>query len=433
MLIPYVVGSVKVGIERIPTLRVTAFEERLRMAIGTMLIPTTRTGLAGVPRVYFGDHAATRSRLVRRETMQLSEGPTMESSLRVNILILFASPNLGGLTNVLEVLKDDSRALWSMLDNPLREDVIMVFSLPKQLTRKFLQVPFSRFASIFLKLASNAEETAFLFLPSSLTQEVTIGQDCWTVKPKVNTNYFIRRLNGWLRKAYNDMEGKFALAVAQVSGTDFATNGITRVLRNGKYHLNTACNSGNTSSHAFPLDPKRTGIITNRAAVTTRNTNRLELGRLFSLLFSFGYLLWIVYFVFLLPRQGRFDGFSRLDTSSTDQLSRKIRVPLAQVIVGALMQFDAVATLRRKAEVSHSVEASSVFLYGTLEDLHLLRSGMQLCDYRSIHRRSVSYIHGYYQMKSVNMGEGAPVPKPQERSACFLPCINDRGLHRRFR
>jgi hypothetical protein len=24
-------------------------------------------------------------------------------------------------------------------------------------------------------------------------------------------------------------------------------------------------------------------------------------------------------------------------------------------------------------------------------------------------------------------------PKPQERNACFLPCINDRGLHRRFR
>ena len=105
--------------------------------------------------------------------MELGKAPRVEAPFGFNRLVFLATSNAGSSTNVFQVLKDDSTAGCSVLDNAFGEDVIVIFSLPKQLARKRFQVPFSRFGTLFLKFALQAENASFLFLPSLLAQELT--------------------------------------------------------------------------------------------------------------------------------------------------------------------------------------------------------------------------------------------------------------------
>ena len=102
-----------------------------------MLMPTSTTLLAGMPRVNL-DHLDTPLLgFVGKEGMQLGKTPTMEASLP------FTMAHLGSLSNVRQVLKHNGRTALSVLDNALRKHVVMVTSLPQQFARKFFQVPFT--------------------------------------------------------------------------------------------------------------------------------------------------------------------------------------------------------------------------------------------------------------------------------------------------
>jgi hypothetical protein len=138
-----VVAGVEIGIEAVSTLWLSAFEEGLRPTIGAMLMPTTRTGLTGMPWVHF-DHPNTACfRFVRNKGVQLSERPAMHASFVVSLLALgFAASHHVGLSNVLEVLKSNGRACGGVLYDAFTQDMIVVFASPKLFARKLSQVPF---------------------------------------------------------------------------------------------------------------------------------------------------------------------------------------------------------------------------------------------------------------------------------------------------
>src|SRR6266700_2857924 len=139
-------------------------------------MPTFGTSLRGMPRVNLDYFETSRLSFVLDKGVQLSKAPTVQTSFVVNVLVLLASPHLGSFPDVGQVLRNNCRSWLCILNNALREDVIVISSLPKPLTRKLFQVPFSRFASLLLKLATDTEDAPFLFLPASFPQELTFGR-----------------------------------------------------------------------------------------------------------------------------------------------------------------------------------------------------------------------------------------------------------------
>ncbi len=69
-----------------------AQEQRLRTTIVPGLIPTTRAGLTGVPRINFLDTHPTFLPFVGDEAKELSKGPAMQFAFVLNVLVLFATP-----------------------------------------------------------------------------------------------------------------------------------------------------------------------------------------------------------------------------------------------------------------------------------------------------------------------------------------------------
>src|SRR5579859_5325366 len=183
-------------------------------------MPTARTGLTGMTRVNLLDTDTSCLCFISSEGMQLRKRPAMEASLGIDVVSSFPSTYFAICSNVGQILKHNSRVLWSILNNALGEDMIVISSLPKPFPRKFLQVPLSRFRATLLKLATNAEDATFLLLPSLFPQEVAIGHHCWTLQPKIDPNHFTRRFTGGFRDTYNNVQGKLAFAITEIRATD---------------------------------------------------------------------------------------------------------------------------------------------------------------------------------------------------------------------
>jgi hypothetical protein len=144
----------------------TAKEQGLRTTVRAVLIATLATRLTRVAWVYLHHLNTLFLCFVREERVELGKAPTMQTSLGI---VFLALANLRGVTNVGEVFHNDRTARGGVLDNALREDMIVFSSLPKQFARKFLQVPFGRACSFRLQLSTDAKNTPFLLFPSPLT------------------------------------------------------------------------------------------------------------------------------------------------------------------------------------------------------------------------------------------------------------------------
>ncbi len=119
-------------------------------------------------RINFDHLASLPLCLVGKKALQLGKAP------RVHPAPSF-TPSVGhSLADMREVLKHDSTAGGGVLHKAFGEDVIVIFSLPKQFSRKFFQVPFGRLGSLLLKLATEAEKAAFLLFPAAISQEGTL-------------------------------------------------------------------------------------------------------------------------------------------------------------------------------------------------------------------------------------------------------------------
>lgn len=385
MLVSDIVGPVEVCVETVAAL--AAEEEGLRTTIVTSLVPTTRTGLGCVTRIDFDDLHAMCLSFVAQKAVELAEAPAMEASLPL------ALSHLSAFTDVAQVLNDESCTRLCVLNNALGEDVVMVFSLPKQFARKLLQVPFGRFASLFLKLAAKAENAAFLLFPPPLPQEAAIAGYSRPIETQVHANHFLGGRAFGSRNGHNDVEEIAALTETQISTTDLATNILLSMVGNAERAFHTPSYCSKAGGGGLPLHPVGSSVIPDTSECTLWATNRLKARKRLALLLGFSYLLWVCLFLFLLPCESRFDGFSGFHTSGTHQLSRKIGERCTQWVVGLFMQFDAIAALFSKAETGHLVEASRMFLKRSFEDAGLLWRWVQLCHNRSIHTK-LYHIYG---------------------------------------
>jgi hypothetical protein len=222
----------------------TTEEKRLRTTIGSPLISALGTGLTRMARINF-DHLNTACLcLVAQEAMELSERPGMQTAFRLNILVRLASAYLGCLSNSSQVLKNNCRSWCGVLDYAFGEDMVVVKSQPKQLTRKFFQVPFGRLCTTLLEFATNAEDTTFLLFPTTFPQEVAVTGDGWVVKPEVNTNYLIGRGDVGSRDINDDMEKVAPVMETEIRGADLSSNVLGSMLRDNKAHIQTFVNRG---------------------------------------------------------------------------------------------------------------------------------------------------------------------------------------------
>src|SRR5260370_8269137 len=221
----------------------------------TSLIATTGTCLTRVAWVYACDLNPSGFCFISNKAKELGKRPGVHTSLPLTFVVNHT------LTDISQVLKYDGRAWGSMLNNPFAQHMVMVFTLPKQLTRKFLQVPFGRFCSLGLQLATETKYTPFLFFPLSISKELAGSGHSRTVQAQVYPDH----LTAWrymrLRDGYDDMQAVASLAVAQISTTRLANKIGERVLGDAKPYLSTTCYRPKTTVHHLPLYPSATAII----------------------------------------------------------------------------------------------------------------------------------------------------------------------------
>jgi len=392
-------------------------KESLRPSIRTMVIATARTGLRSMPRINSDHGNASCLRLVLDKRVQLSKTPTMQPTLVLNILLLFASSHLRSLSDMSQILKDESTSRGGILNNALREDVIVIAVQPKLFLAQLFEVTLSRASAFSLQFPLEAEDATFLLFPSLLTQEVTVGSHSRAVKSEVYSDHFLRRNDSRFRKGNHDMKGETALPVAQIRATHLVTNILPQVSGNRERQLHTPIHGSNATGERLPLHPVRTLVIADTDQLTVRTTNGLENRERFALLPGFFNPLRVCLFLLDLPCQSGFHGFRRFDTSRTNQLSRKVRVLSPKGIVRPFVQLYAVATTCRKSFTTDGIKAGSILLKRCLEAVRLLWRGLQLDNYCSIHTESISYIPGYCQHEK---GEGAFLPTPLGRGLLRL-------------
>ncbi len=372
-----------------------AEEETLRSTIGTMLMSTFGTHLGSVSWINLHYSYPACLGFVGQEAMQLGKRPAMQAAFVHHVLL--AAPDLGSLTNVGEVFQNNGTARCSVVDKAFGEDMVVISSLPKPFPRELAQVAFRTLCAFGLKDPAETKNAAFLFLPSSLTQEVTLRGHSRTVHTQVNPDHFIGMSDNRDRNGNDNMEKVAPLAIAEVSRTDLATAKLRGMLRNGETHLNAPGYSSKTTGKRVPLDPGGTLIITDRSESGLWSLHRLEHRRFFALLLGLLNSFGIGCLMFLGPRERRFDGFGGLDTSSTNQLSWKVWIVSTQIVVGLLMQFHPIAALGLKAQTSNRIEASRMLVQRALQEAGLRRERVQWYDYRSIHAESLSYIPKFCQ------------------------------------
>lgn len=393
----------------------------LRATIIASLVTAPATGLRRMPGVNLDDTDTSCLCLVLDTGVQVRERPTMQASLVLSLLtVWFASSHLGTLSNVLEIFQDDGSTRGRVLNDALGEDMVMVFASPKLFAAQLLEMSLGRAAAFGLQFAFQAEGASFLFLPSSLPKKLAIGGHSRSIEAEINSNRLLRWLYSGFRNGYHDMEGEVALAVAQISTTHFVSDVLHQVSRNREGQCNASAYAGKATGERIPLDPVRTLVIADTGKGTLRATNRLERRNRLALLLGFLNLLGIRLFLLGFPRERTLDGFGRLDTGGTHQLSRKIGVRCAKGIVRAFVQLHAIATGSGKPFFRHDIEAGRMLLKGCLECACLFWRGVQLYDHRSIHTKSISYILTFVKWRRLPRLPLCPSPKKGRLSPPLL-------------
>lgn len=336
--------------------------------------------------------------------MELGKAP------RVHTALSLALAMGDTLSNMSQVLKNYGAARSGVLDNAFGEDVIVVSSLPKQLTRTLFQVPFSRLGATFLKLATDTEHAAFLLFPPTIPQELTIGGNCRSIKTQVNTNHLFGRCDLGSRNGYNGMQEIAPVMEAKISRTNLATGVLYSVFGDRKTDLNTTRYSRKGAFQLIKLYSVRTGIIANRARPGYWTANRLECGRLCPAFLAFFNQLRVGRRVLLRLCERRFHRFRCLDARRTDQLRGKIRELCTQGIVGCFMQLDSIAASALKSVFTYGIKASRVFWHRSIKNGFLRVCRIQLYDYRSVHAESISYIRRFFN----RMGLPSQAPRKED-------------------
>src|SRR6266576_262220 len=184
ILLSNVVAGVQVSIELIPAL--TAEEEALRTAIGTVSMPTTRAGLTGMPGVNLGHLDTAFLCLVHGKIVQLGKCPAVQLPLVLDILVLLASAHMRRLTNIGEVLKDEGSSWRGVLNEAFGENMICVPAESPLLARQLLEMSFRRLCSFGLQLSLDTKTTALDLFPVLASQEAASRGHSGAIEAKIN-------------------------------------------------------------------------------------------------------------------------------------------------------------------------------------------------------------------------------------------------------
>jgi hypothetical protein len=275
VLLSNVESSIESSVELIPT--GATVKHGLRPTISAGLMPTLATGLAGMARVDLDQADTACLGFVLDKAVQLGKAPTMQAAFIVALRTRFrATPQLGGVPDVFEVFKHDGGTWEGVLNEALREDVIVVSASPKLFSAQLFEVTFRRASAFGLQLSDHSEGASFLFLPVLLTQELTSRGDRRAIESQVYSYNGRGRGNSRRRYGDDDVERVTPTARAQISATHLIANILNEVSRYRKGQFDTPIYSSQTTGQGVPLDPVRTLVIADTSYLTVRTTNRLE-------------------------------------------------------------------------------------------------------------------------------------------------------------
>ncbi len=374
-----------------------------------MLIATPATGLGRVPGINPDYLYPLFLSFVIQECVELGKAPTVQFAFVVNVLVLFPSPYLGGISDVDEVFQHDRAARSSMLDNAFGEDMIAIPVESQALTRQLLEVSFGAFCSFGLQFSLEAETAAVYFFPMPTSQEVTVGSHGRTIESQVYPDDFRVLWDSRFRHTHHYMQPELPMSVAQVSSSYSMTivPGTIRGDAKGDTHFTM---SGRKTYYLFlPIECVGMYIVAYWTEFTLRTLDRFERGDRLVLLLSFSYAFGVISKVFGLPRQGRFHCLSSLDTSLNEQVRDQSGTSYFSITISGMMQLYPVTFLVLPSIGNYRVKGMSKLLKCLCEDLSLLRGGLQLYLHRPVHTESIPYMPSFCNA-IVEKGEAAFPP-----------------------
>ena len=337
MLISYVVGAIKVGIESIATL--TAFEKRLGATIRPMLIATFATRLRGVTRVNSLDANPTFLRLVDGEIIQLRKGPAMQTTPGI---VLRGSTYLRGFPNVGQVLEDNRCSGLGVLYYSLTQYVVCVPVESGLLFAQLFQVFLGRLGSVGLQFPTYAEVATVNLFPMFAPQELTFRGDCGSIQTQVNSNDLSSFRNNGFRHINNHMQPELPFAVNQVGSGNLVACVLLTEMRHRKGEGQTTSTTRETNLLSLPVERVGFLIVADWTGCGVRALHRCEGRRRLASFERLCHLLGITLFVLLLPRKSTLQGFGGLDTGLNEQITDQSWASRFGLIVGAMMQFHTV-------------------------------------------------------------------------------------------
>jgi hypothetical protein len=182
-----------------------------------MLITTLRAGLGRVARVYRNYAHSSFLSFVHQEGAQLTKRPAVQPSL------IFTPTRTSALTDVCEILNDNSSARWGRLDDMFRQYTVTIAVESQLLARQFAKVAVGGLSSFRLQCALESKVSFVNILPMPLTQEATFRSNGRSIETEVYTNN-LRTIgtvgnigNLYMGQTDNNMQPETTLAVEKVS------------------------------------------------------------------------------------------------------------------------------------------------------------------------------------------------------------------------
>jgi hypothetical protein len=214
---------------------------------------TMRTLLRSIPRVHVNNALASAFRFVREEIFQLKETPIMELS---SLIFVVPAP----LTNVLEVLNNDSRSNRETLNYLFRNTMVLISAKTVLLLSNALKVSFRRPRSTRLKVSPQS------MIPVGDSFYVPTSEELF-IRGHGNTSdtsvYADKGLRGALDIGYNFLKDKgqeyFAFTVNQVRRLTFPVFKLIKVIIGLKLYSFLTTVDGEYRDF-FPIKPYVVGV-----------------------------------------------------------------------------------------------------------------------------------------------------------------------------
>jgi len=358
---------------------------------------TFRTGLRGVTRVNFDYLDTTLLCFVCDKVIELSKGPSMQLALSRDILILFASSNLTILSDVLEVFQNDSATRSSVLSDTFAKDMIAISVETRLMLTHFLEVTLSGLRSFRLQFAPYTKILPVSFFPMLVAKELTLGGNGWSVQAEVYPDDLIISRDIRIRNLYHYMQPVLSFAVNKIGSSYPMSLVLGTVRRDSKGNVHSAVRGRQASGLFFPIKRVGMNVVPRGTKFTGRTLHWLELRDWIALLLGLFNAPFIRSFMFLLPSKSGGQGFSSFDAGLNEQVTHQSRTGHLCITVRLMMQTYTVLFLILPTISAYLVECLRELRNRFIQGFCLLRSGVKVYLYCSVHTKSIPYMETFCQ------------------------------------